>query len=477
MRFQGFIGPSYTLQSVNIDCQRCINMYPETDESGRGKEGEVMSLVTRPGLSSVVTIANTPLRGLYAATDGLLYAVGGNTLYKISSAYAATSIGTLDTNSGTVSFADNGTTLFVVDGAYGYYHTLGSGTTTKVTDSDFKPADKVVFIDGYFVFNESGTQRFFFSDLNDVTFDALDIVSAEGNPDNIISIIADHRDLWLFGTRSTEVFFNSGSEQVFERVQGAFVEHGCAAVHSVAKMNNAVFWVGNDDQGNGIVYMAQGYQPQRVSTHAVELAIRGYEDISSAVAYTYQENGHYFYVLNFDNAETSWVFDMATGLWHERAFLNDGSLERHRGNYHAFCYGKHFLADYVNGKIYEQSTSYYLDGTDEILRRRVAPHITSGLNRVFHNAFQLDMEVGVGLDGAVTVQGNDPKVMLRYSDDGGHSWSNEKWASFGKIGQRKLRAIFRRLGYSRDRVYELTVTDPVKTTFIGAELDVMAGAS
>lgn len=475
MRFPGFVGPSYTLQSVNIDSQRCINLYPEINEMGKGKEGEIASLVATPGLTLKLTLATSPVRGVYAGTNGLLYAVGGNKLYSISSSFTATEIGTLNTNEGNVSFSDNGTTLVVVDGYYGYAHTLGSGTTAQITDSDFKPADKVVYLDGYFVFNEAGTQRFFFSDLLSVDFDALDIVSAEGNPDNIVSILVDHRDLWLFGEQSTEVFFNSGSEQVFERIQGAFVEHGCAAPFSTAKMNNAVFWLGQDDQGNGLVYMANGYQPQRISTHAVEYAIRTYSDISTATAYTYQENGHNFYILNFENAETSWCYDTATGLWHERAYSNEGALERHRANSHAFIYNTHVVGDYENGKIYALSSSVYYDESTAITRQRVAPHISQGLNRIFYNSFQLDMEVGVGLDGAVTVQGNDPQAMLQFSDDGGHSWSNEKWVSFGKIGNRTKRAIWRRLGYSRDRVFKITITDPVRVTIIGAELDITPG--
>lgn len=476
MRFQGFVGPSYTLQSVNADAQRSINLYPERNEMGTGKENEPLTYIGTSGLTLKLTLATSPVRGIYEGSDGLLYAVGGNKLYKISSAFSATEIGTLDTNTGHVDFADNGVTLFVVDGAYGYYHTLGSGTTTKITDGDFSPADKVVYLDGYFVFNETGTGKIFWSDLNDVTFDALDFVSAEGAPDDIVSIIADHRDLWLFGTQTTEVFYNSGSEQVFERNQGAFIEHGCAAVFSTAKLNNSVFWLSADKQGNGIVYTARGFEPQRVSTHAVELAIRDY-DLSTCVAYTYQENGHFFYCMNFDGGASTWVYDMSTGLWHERAYNNDGTLERHRGNYHAFCYGIHFMADYENGKIYQLSSSVYTDDGQYITRQRSAPHITAGLNRVIYDSFQLDMEVGVGLDGASTVQGHNPQAMLQFSDDGGHSWSNEYWVSFGKIGNRKLRAIWRRLGQSRDRVYRLTITDPVPIRIIGAELGLRIGAS
>jgi hypothetical protein len=180
--------------------------------------------------------------------------------------------------------------------------------------------------------------QFQITGLNDVTVDALDVATAEGSPDNLVGLISDHRDLWLFGTDSTEVFFNSGNADFpFERIQGAFIEHGCAAKFSIAKMANTVFWLGQDDKGNGIVLMAKGYQPQRISTHAVEQAIQSYGDISDAKAYTYQQNGHNFYVLNFSAAQTTWVYDLTTNLWHERVYMNQGSYERHRADLSLVC--------------------------------------------------------------------------------------------------------------------------------------------
>lgn len=476
MRFPGFIGPSYTLASKNVDSQRCINLYPERNEMGTGKEGEVAALVSTPGLSLLLTLAGGVVRGIYTANNGILFAVGGNKLYTISSSWVATERGTLSTSSGQISMVDNGIQLIIVDGANGYYYTFGTEVFADVVDPDFLGANIVVFQDGYFIFNKPSSGQFYISGLNDITIDPLDIATSEGKPDNIVGHISVHRDLWMFNERSAEIYYNSGNADFpFERIQGAFIEYGCAARASIAKMANSVFWVGVDDNGHGIVYMATGYNPQRISTHAVELAIQGYDDFSDAVGFCYQQSGHNFYVLNFPSADTTWVFDISMGMWHERAYTNDGNLERHRANFHAFAFDKHIVGDYENGKIYELSTSVYTDAGQPITRKRVAPHASGSLNRVTHNKFQLDIETGVGLDG--TTQGTDPQAMLRFSDDGGHAWSNEKWVSFGKIGARFARAIWRRLGMARDRVYEITITDPVKVTMIGADLDLEIGAS
>jgi hypothetical protein len=476
LRFVGFIGPSYKLNSVNVDCQRCINLYPELDELGTGKEKEIASLVGTPGLTLLQTIGLGPIRGMHRSSDGQFFVASGNKLYQVSSLWATTELGTLNSSTGHVSMADNGVTLMVVDEPSAYTVILSTLVFAQVTDPDYLGASQVTYQDGYFIFLEPDSGSFFISGLADVTFDALDIGTAEGLPDNLISIISDHRDLWLLGEKSIEVFFNSGnSDFPFERIQGAFIEHGCAAKNSVQKMNNSVYWLGSDDKGSGMVFQAKGFQPQRISTHAVEQAIQSYSDISDAVAWTYQENGHHFYVLNFPSADTTWVFDSSTNLWHERVFLNQGQFERHRADCHAFVFDTHVVGDYETGKIYELSSDVYSDNGAEIARERVSPHLSEDLVRMFYDTFQLDIQSGVGLDG--TQQGTNPQAMLQFSDDGGHSWSNEKWASLGKIGQTKARAIWRKLGASRDRVFKVRITDPVKVVLIGADLGLMKGAS
>lgn len=476
MRFVGFIGPSYKLSSVNVDCQRCINLYPELNELGTGKDKEVAALVATPGLRLLVNLPGGVVRGIYTTSKGTVYAVGGTKLYSISSAFVATQIGVLATSSGQVSMADNGLQLFIVDGTNGYYVTLLTNVLTQVVDDAFPGADQVTYQDGYFIFNHPNSGQFFISGLNDITFDVLDFASSEGNPDNIVGLISDHRDLWIFNKQTIEIFYDSGNGDFpFERVQGAFIEHGCAARFSIAKMNNTVFWLGQDDKGNGMIFQAKGYQPQRISTHAVEQAIQTYGDISDAVAYTYQQNGHHFYVINFPSADTTWAFDTTTSMWHERVYTNQGDFERHRANCHAFAFSTHIVGDYENGNLYALESATYTDNGNAITRQRVAPHQSQDMVRLFFSSFQLDFESGTGLDGLG--QGTDPQAVLQFSDDGGHSWSNEKWAALGKIGETKRRAIWRRLGSARDRVMKVTITDPVKVVIIGAEIQATSGAA
>lgn len=477
MKFSGFIGPSYTLRSKNVDCQRCVNLYPEINELGTGKEQEVASLIGTPGLRVLQTLPQTPTRGGYTASNGVLYIAAGTKLYKFASDWTYTELGTLSTSTGVVKMKDNGLYLLIVDGPYGYTISLTDDSTfAQIVDDNFLGADFADYLDGYFIINRPGTQIFQISGLRDITWNGLDIGSSEGSPDNLIGLMVVHRVLYLLNVSTSEAFYDSGAADFpFERIEGAFVEKGIIAKHSLAKHDNAIYWLGQDESGAGIVYTATSYQPQRVSTTAVEYAIQQYGNMADATAYCYQQDGHAFYVLNFPSANTTWVFDSSSSMWHERTYTNDGQQERHRADWHAFAYETHVVGDYADGRVYALDNNVFDDDGAAIVRKRVTPHVSSGLTRVFYNSLQVDVESGVGLDG--NTQGTDPQMMLKFSDDGGHTWSNEKWVSFGKIGNRHKRAIWRRLGYSRDRVFDVTISDPVKVTLINAQLDVEKGVA
>lgn len=450
------------------------------DETGTGNEGEVASLVSTPGLRLLVTLPTSPVRGVYCDSQKRLWAVGGNVLYQISSSWVATKIGTLLSYTGAVSFSDNGTQAVLVDGIYGYYWTIKAPSDfSQIVDQSFFGANKVTFLDGYLVFNKPNTQVFYISDLNTVVpFNGLNAAQAEAHPENLVGLIALQENLYLFSEKHLEVWYDSGNNSFpITRIQGAVIEIGCAAAQSIASTKTAVFWLARDKDGQGVVYGIQGLAPQRISTYAIESQIQSLgEDLSLARAWTYQQAGHFFYCLNIPNANTTWVFDTTTNLWHERTYLaSDGTYQRHLADCHAFAFNTNVVGDYSSGNVYALDPTVYSDNGSAIRRERTAPHLSKDKKRIFHSLFQLDMEMGLGLDG--TTQGTDPQIMLQWSNDFGNTWSNEHWVSAGKQGARKARAIWRRLGQSRDRVYRIRITDPIKVTVLGAEIDLEVGSS
>lgn len=478
MRFSGFIGPSYQSSSVNVDCQRCVNLYPEVDPLGTGKEGEVASLVSTPGLTLLLTLPTLPVRGIWNSSTGGLFAVGGQYLYSISSTWAYTQLGQLNSSTGPVSMSDNGIQLVIVDGTWGYYLTLSNSNYVQITDPNFLGATQVTYIDESFVFNKPGSQKFYCSDLAAITFTALNSGAKEGSPDFLVGVIACQENLYLLGSESTEVWYDAGSTPCpFSRIQGAMIQVGCSAPFSIAHLQSAIYWLGGDDTGFGIVYQMNGYQPQRISTPSIETLIKsvGSANAANARAWTYQQGGHVFYCLNVPGLSSTWVYDASTSLWHERTHLGTFGFQRHLADCSAVAYGTNVVGDYESGNIYSLDSSNYTDNGASIVRLRAAPHLSKDMVRIFHSSFQLDMETGVGLSG--TQQGTNPQVMLQWSNDGGHNWSNEHWTSAGAIGATKIRVTWRRLGAARDRVYRVMISDPVKVTLIGAEIDIEKGVA
>ncbi|MCH9835728.1 packaged DNA stabilization protein gp10 [bacterium] len=464
------LGSSYVARSVNAADARMVNLFPEiVPEAGK----EPAFLNRAPGLKLEVAVGTGPIRGLWVLGSDL-YVVSGDNLYKVTPAYVVTLIGIV-AGTGPVSMSDNGTQLFVACNGPSFIYNSLTNVFQQITDPDFPGAVTVGYLDGYFVFNEPNSQKIWVTSLLEGTqVDPLDFASAEGSPDGVVGIIVDHGQLWVYGTNSIEVWYNSGNADFpFSRIQGAFNELGCAAAYSLAKMDNGLFWLGKDARGQGMVYRANGYAGQRISTHAVEWHIQQYGDLSDAIGYTYQQDGHSFYVLIFPTADTTWVYDVATQAWHERAGFVDGEFTRHRSNCQAFFGTKVMVGDYENGNVYSFDLDVYSDNgsIQKWLRSwRALPTGQNNLKRTAHHSLQLDCETGVGLNLG---QGSDPQVMLRWSDDGGHTWSNEHWVSIGKIGEYYRRAIWRRLGMTlklRDRVYEVSGTDPVKIDIMGAEL-------
>lgn len=533
------LGSAYVARSVNAADNRMVNLFPEIIPEGGKEPGW---LQRAPGLRKLASVGDGPIRGLWAFNGSAAeaFVVSGQFLYKIDRNWVATKLG-LVAGTAPVSMADNGTQLFVAANGPSYIYNVNTKVFSQIVAGAFPGAVTVGYLDGYFVFNEPDSQKIWVTALLDGTsVDPLDFASAEGSPDGVVGIIIDHREVWVMGTNSTEVWYNAGlADFPLARIQGAFNELGCIAPLSIAKMDNTIYWLGQDARGRGIVYRANGYNGARVSTHAVEWQLQQYDDLTDAVGYTYQQDGHSFYVLNVPSGNTTWVFDAATNAWHERAALTDeGTYVRHRANNQMFFNNQIVVGDYENNSIYAYDLNYYADDTapQRWLRSwRALPTGGNNLKRTAQHTLQLDCETGVGLanspayeaedliteDGKfiiadyvqnllatqnneeITTQagasldvseepfaaaewpkyittisnpatpGYDPQVMLRWSDDGGHTWSSEHWASMGKIGQYYRRVFWRRLGMTlklRDRVYEISGTDPVKVAIMGAEL-------
>jgi Phage stabilisation protein. len=303
--------------------------------------------------------------------------------------------------------------------------------------------------------------------------------TAEGTPDNLKTIATIRNELWLIGDISTEIwtpFVGAGPDDFpFIKSRGAFVNNGTVASYSAVTNGNNLFWLGSSAAGHGQVWMTNNYQPYKISTNSIDHEIEALSNIQDAVGFCYTQEGHEFYVLSFNEGNKTLVYDISTSEWHERAHWNGpkGRFERYMPNTHCLFNGVNYVGDYRNSKIYSLDLNTFTDDGETVRRVRTGPHVHQDRQRLYYKEFEIDIERGVGLDGNDPNK-NNPMAFLTWSDDGGMTWSNEYWNKLGARGEYKNRLHWHRLGYSRDRVFRLVVTDPIKVVLIAARADVQA---
>lgn len=474
MVFSSFIGGLYTHRSRGVDYQECTNWYPEIVDPN-SKNAVILSPTAGTVLYKDLG-TKRPIRGLYNTSTGSLIAVSGKLVYIIDRERVATQIGAINTYNGIVSIADNGIDVIIVDGKWGYLYNLTTGAFSQISTAIFpQDCSHVQFINGRFIVNKTTTNQFnvFWSGLYDgSTWNALDVASTEVFADKLLSMSKANNQLWLFGELSTEVWLDTGDPDIpYQRINGAYFDNGTAAPYSPASTGSVVFWLGSNAQGQGIIWMASTYQPQRISNHSIESMLQSMTKYDDAIGYCYQQDGHSFYVITFPTENRTLVYDINTGAWHERATYNNLAQKNdsHIGICYAYAYKLPLIGSRVDGKIYYYDKNAYTDDGKIIRRVRTSPHLASENRRIFVKSFEIDCEKGTGLQDG---QGERPILALQYSIDGGKTWSSELWRTTGRVGQYRTRVKWTNLGVGRDRLFRVIHTDPTACTLINAYMDI-----
>ena len=572
----GIVGPSYTSQSANANDQMTMNLYVESMEGNQAENPIV--LYPTPGTRVFTTLADLPVRGqVFTATRA--FAVGGSVFHEIFADGTNHNYGVIANDDHPVSMAAGTSQILIASAGACYVFDLNANSFTPIPPATLANVAGVGYCDGFFLAFFLDSNSFQASSPLDATsWPSLSVTTENVFIDNVLAMLVDHREVCLFGTTKTVIYYDSGNSPFpFDVVPGGFIEQGIGAPHSVVRLDNSILWLGGDERGNVVAWRAQGYTPSRVSNHAVEFAWQGYSVNSDAIGYSYQDQGHAFWVLYFPTANKTWVYDVATNMWHERGYWNaiNGIYTAHRSQNHQFVFGKHLVGDWASGKIYDMSIAYLDDSENPIRRVRRAVHVAKSQEWVFHHQLQIYVQSGVGpipaltttsespqsiyladaLNNIWTITVNDagnlittaggsgpaqtlilndnaanatwqigvtigglltttsiaynavypqvfpmatspsqfqtsiqvgsgsletdmpiavtrgPLLNLRWSNDGGHQWSNEYSVDIGQTGEYEKRAIWRRLGRARNRVYELNYSDPAPLRIIDDNLE------
>ena len=476
----------------------CHNMYLEIAQAVDAKKDSY--LIKIPGLrrfGEIPGLNNGKCRGLYTCGNGRTFAVFGNIFYEVRGDGSRILLGSIgDSYSSPVSMAENGYQLILVDGKRGWIYDFKLDNFSQILDENFPgnaagtlAPTHVAYIDTYFVVNVPNSTDYLWSesyymrahDNTSTDYDPLEpngywspINSGKkiGRPDNIAALANVNNYLWLFGRESNEVHYDTGllNEQLFARYEGAILNYGCCATYSVATISNSVFWLSTDSRGTLGVFTNDGMAPRRISTRGVEQIVQEFSDFTDCIGFCYSQAGHTFYVMQFPTADRTFVYDIVTDAWHERTHLDaaTGTLQAWRGIYATENFSKLIMGDRAFSATYDLDPTYYQNdnpndsGVSYIRCSTPTPILFSSGVNVRYDWAQVICNQGQGtaVNTAEGV-GQNPKVYLAYSNDCGITYSNEREAPLGRQGEYQKRSMFLGLGMGRNRVFRVTMTDPV----------------
>ena len=489
----GTIYPGQTIQGTSVTANTVV--------TALGSGTVLSQSIATGGTGYAVNDTITVLGGVYGSSPATytVSTISAGVVTGLTQTFAGQYTST-PTNPASTSTNGSGTgltlnlTFGTGSGSTGNYVVSGTQTVSSETmyllnfsvlpssDGAFSGASIVDIVDNYFVYNRPSTQQWAASNLLSPITYGLSYASKFTGPDNLVSLVCDHGQVYLLGEQTSEVWADQGTFPfAFQRIPGSSSQHGLAAANSISRLGNSFAYVAKNNRGQAEIVIMNGYFPQRISTHAVENTLVN-ESISDAIAYTYQLEGHECYVVTFPSLDITWVYDITTQLWHKWLWTDSqNNYHRHRSNCSAFFQNVVLVGDWQNGQIYQLDPNNYTDNSDSIRRLRRCPHLTTDLQRQYFDELQIQFQPGVGLEGitdpplnAETI-GANPQAMLRWSSDGGSTWSNEHWSQIGKVGRYNNRIIWRRLGWARDRIYEVVVTDPINAVIVSANLKASAG--
>ena len=522
---QGFIGPSYALEDRWASVERCVNWYlVPIEDPGETKARVVYEPF--PGnapFSALPPAAPFAQRGRGILENrGSVYGVNGTCVYLLLKSGAMQQLGTIVDDGKPVSMTANGSGQIGISsgGRFWVFEPAGWAAEVPISAGNFLGSGVITAQDGYVIAVTPNSNQFQISGNDDTPvgdmrlWDAANVSIQAGQADNLLAVLSSREYLRLFGERRGQVYQNVGNSGIggfpFQSYNSTFIETGLAAAFGVADLGESVVWIGRDARGQRAAWRDVAFQPQRISTFAVELAWDSYPTVEDAIIFPYIWAGHLMVQFNFPSAApiiagtqqqgATWLYDATASqllghpIWTERNFTDATGRQYGRPEmFHCYSWGKHLVVsngwDGYPGAVYQwqagcytdQSIVYYADGSSEhvaleVVRDRICPHIWSGYKRIIINRVEFELPRGVGLDGA-PAPGTNPQLLLRWSKDGGNTWSAFQSLPLGQIGRYLTRCYFTRLGYARDWVLWIRCSDSVYNGLVNAMIDEFAAAS
>lgn len=472
MRFQKvpvqITGASYQSRSRPLSSQRTVNWYPQASQQTK----EPFVLLPFAGLLSKGAAFGVD-RGLHRMNE-VLYQVKAKALFEIRSDgthIARGVVGGIDR----CIMADDGINLYIVSAESIYRYSSETKLITIVTDSNIVGAQSVDFINNQFLYTK--TRFTTVSNVGDgAAANGLNIIGEETEPDDLVRDFVFDEIIYRFGKRSIVAWYNSGfGNPPIEKLQGRIFQVGLGAIHSVVRNDDAMYWLGDDNR----IYRSNAGSKTVVSTDPISNEIASYTRSNDAIGATFTISGKNFYCLTFPTGNKTFILNESLGElgWSELSSGNNG--DRYQGNSFAECYGRTYVADVNNGSVYVLDLNTYTNNGDNIRRERVTSSVNGDLlgakgSRIQMSKAKFIMETGVGV---ISGQGDNPRIMIEYSDDGGRTWRLGSWPRVGRLGEFTLQVEFFNLGTFYDRIFRISTSDNVNYSIYSGTIDIRRSGS
>ena len=462
MKFVGFAGGAYSLADRKLAYQECINFYPENDTLQ--PTGGYEDLIELEGDGKVRALYRTS-RGLGEtdrnANGDVIAVVGSSVMWYKPDLNEYETLGVITNILNTVSIADDGNGIVIADGEQMYRIDMNSLDFSVVEFTEIKPRKVVVLnfrtiVIGYTTDDTyEYSNRFYYSDNADnSTFDALSYFELKDVRAPILSMEISNGLLWLYSTNVRQAWqtnSNNTNKPFVFRTSGV-EDAGLSAVDSTCSVGGQQYFVGSYDQGSPMVFQ----DDKVISNTALNKELSG-TDVSLATSFVLVENGHVFIVFNFPSLDKTYVYDTTNGEWHRRTHRNDlGENTAWKPYFVINWNGTTIMGSITDNKLYTYSNSITTQSDGgEILRLRTSPNLINESRVISYNRLNINCRVGEGLENNST----PPQLMVRYSNDGGYTWSSRITTDVGSRGEYSRDVEIRKLGRGKQFMIEVSISD------------------
>jgi hypothetical protein len=502
---------TYQLPDMRAGSKRLVGCFAEPApqvQADDARDQQTASLRRWPGLASFANSQQAgAVRGIWEMA-GVVYAVVGGDLYTVSSAGAFTlvtgSVGGI-LGSGFVRITDNGLCLVILvpgtdllftyspfAGGNGFIQVNLTNTPSASFFFNLGGAIDAWFVDGYIVFlannnGGNGSTTFFNDDGRlvsgpaTITFTTASSFTRQFGTDPFYGMCIDHRELLMFGSRTTEGFVNTGNPtgSPFSTAPDTYMPYGihplCA--FSIALQDNSVFWVANDLT----IRRREGQTPVRISTASIEAVLAKANktgNLAGIYAVTSPDGsptwmGHPFYILTIPGMQRTFAYDCVSQQWFDLVSVVNGQEIQYRALSYLNAFGKQLIGDAQKGQIGnldEDTQLEFGNAATPVVCAFTCQPLYEGNNRLIVRRIEAVITAGAGV-----VANFAPKVSLLLSDNWGQTFdvSGDDTQTLGLPGDTDNRAIWWNLGQHYSLVSQFRVTDqsPVFVVDVHAEYE------